>query len=62
MGFAVAVHVAGVCLHLCVVETVQESLGDLRHHGSVWDRLCHAVDCSLKQHDDFGDFTVQVHS
>ena len=58
MSFAVAVHVAGVCLgHLCAVETVQEALGDLRHHGSVWDGLGHAIDRSLKRQEDMTELT-----
>lgn len=53
VGFSVAVHVAVAGLgHLCAVETVQETSGDLRHHGSVWDGLGHAVDRSLKQQKD----------
>ncbi len=57
MGFAVAIHVAGVCLrYLSAVETVQETSGDLRHHRSVWDGLSHAVDCSLKQQEDMSEF------
>lgn len=55
VGFAVAVHVAGVGLgHLGAVETVQETSGDLRHHGSIWDGLGHAVDRPLK-HEGGGD-------
>lgn len=58
VGFAVAVHVAGVWLgHLSAVETVQEASGDLCNHGSVWDGLGHAVDRSLKQQEDTREFT-----
>lgn len=49
VGFTVTVHV--VCLrlgHLSAVETVQEAMGDLCYHRSVWDGLGHAIDCSLK--------------
>lgn len=59
VGFAVAIHVAGVWQgHLSAVETVQETSGDLRHHGSVWDGLGHAVDRSLKQQEDTREFTT----
>lgn len=49
VGFTIAIHVVDVGLHLSAVETVQETPRDLSHHGSVWDRLGHAVDGSLKR-------------
>lgn len=52
VSFTIAVHVSDVGLHLSAVQTVQETLGDLRHHGSVWDRLGHAIDCSLIKKED----------
>lgn len=49
VGFAVTVHVTGIGLgHLRAVKTVQEASGDLRYHGSVWNGLRHAIDCSLE--------------
>lgn len=56
VGFAVAIHVVGVCLvHLGAVETVEETLGDFCYQGSVWDGLSHAVDRSLKQEEDVSE-------
>lgn len=52
VGFAVAIHVADVWLgHLSAVETVQETSGDLRDQGSIWDGLGHAVDRSLQEQE-----------
>lgn len=61
VGFAIAVHVVDVCLHLSAVETVQETTGDLCHHGSVWDRLGHAIDCSLKTKTKTGRQLVKIY-